>query len=414
MTTFKAEIAKGEKRKDGTYNIKIRITHKRKVRRYATQMYASDKDITRSGKIKNQAILDNADTIIREWRKRMLVLAERADIMEVEEVLKYLTSIPEGVGIPMFPWMERYIERIAQPGTRRNYQTAINVFRRYVGDITFQQLRTSTIKEYVDAYGMDKVASHLVHLRKMYREAMLTYNDDDIVRIPRDPFASIRIVIPSHVADRSTTIDTIRRIASIPSEQSESSVRNMARDMFLLSFMLMGTNLADLYEAETPKDGVLTYQRAKTKGKREDRAYISINILPQAQEIINRHKGKGKMLNLSARYTRRAIAQDCVQQGMKRIKQYLIEEYRSNEGTKGMSDEAIAQELHIENLTFYSARHSWATIGRNDLNIDKWTIHEGLNHVDATTRITDIYLKKDFTRINEANRLVVEHVFGKK
>jgi hypothetical protein len=39
-------------------------------------------------------------------------------------------------------------------------------------------------------------------------------------------------------------------------------------------------------------------------------------------------------------------------------------------------------------------------------------VHEGLNHVDNATKITDIYIKKDFARINEANKKVIEYVFG--
>ena len=410
MTTFKAEISHGEKRKDGTWNVKIRITHKRKVRRYSTQMYATDKDVTRGGKLKNQIIIDNTEATIREWRGRLNTLGSRADMMDVDDIVRYLTSPPEGEGIPMFPWMEAWAERLPQPGTRRNYHTAINAFRKFLGmDITFQQLRTSTLRQFTESKGMDKAAPQLIHLRKMFREAMATYNDDDVVRIPRDPFLSLRIVVPQYKADRSTTMDTIRRIAGIPDEDSFCSLRNMARDMFLLSFMLMGTNLADLYDAEPPIDGVLTYQRMKTKGKRIDNAEIAINIHPLAQAIINRHKGKEKMLNLGTRYISRKIAQDCIQRGMHIIKDYLIDNYKQEHPT--MSDAEIVKVMRLQDFSFYSARHSWATIARNDLRIDKWTIHEGLNHVDSATKITDVYIKRDFTRINEANFQMIEYVF---
>jgi hypothetical protein len=43
------------------------------------------------------------------------------------------------------------------------------------------------------------------------------------------------------------------------------------------------------------------------------------------------------------------------------------------------------------------------------------TIHEALNHAsDANMKITDVYVKKDFTRIWEANRKVLDYVFKKK
>jgi integrase len=76
------------------------------------------------------------------------------------------------------------------------------------------------------------------------------------------------------------------------------------------------------------------------------------------------------------------------------------------------------KEIHQVDLgyfIFYSARHSWATIARNDLSIDKYTIHEALNHSDSEMSITDGYIRKDFSNINIANRKVIDYVlYGKK
>lgn len=414
MTTFKAEISKGERRKDGTWNIKIRITHKRKVRRYSTQMYASANDLTRGGKIKNQPIIDQTDTIIKEWRTRLYSLGSRADMMQVDEVMQFLSSPPEGEGIPMWQWMDAYAEKIPKKSTRGNYLWAIRSLRNYIGmDISFQQLKARTLINYINEYGMDKVAVHLLYLRKMYRAAMCQYNDDDVVRIPSDPFARLQIIVPSTTSDRSVPLDIIRKIYSMPDEPYIVSTRNLAKDMFLLSFMLMGTNLADLYTAEEPHEGMLIYERQKTRDQRADRAEIHIKVHPLAQEIINRNKGKSLMLDLGERFASRKNAHTSINLGIKKMKRYLAEQYRKETGTT-LSDDAVEKKLGIGNLTFYSARHSWASIARNDLGIDKWTVHEGLNHVDSATKITDVYIKKDYTRINEANYRVIEYVFAKK
>lgn len=76
-------------------------------------------------------------------------------------------------------------------------------------------------------------------------------------------------------------------------------------------------------------------------------------------------------------------------------------------------DKALAQDKTLadylpEHITFYSARHSWATIARSSrLNIDKYTVHEGLNHVDDAMKITDIYIDRDYTNIWNANAKVL-------
>lgn len=61
-----------------------------------------------------------------------------------------------------------------------------------------------------------------------------------------------------------------------------------------------------------------------------------------------------------------------------------------------------------DHFTFYAARHSWATIARSRLlNIDKWTVHEGLNHVDSEMRVTDGYIERDYGNIWDANARIL-------
>lgn len=52
MATFKAEVYAHQKKEDGTYNIKIRVTHNKKKKYLATVWYVTQKDLTRSLKIK--------------------------------------------------------------------------------------------------------------------------------------------------------------------------------------------------------------------------------------------------------------------------------------------------------------------------------------------------------------------------
>ena len=58
----------------------------------------------------------------------------------------------------------------------------------------------------------------------------------------------------------------------------------------------------------------------------------------------------------------------------------------------------------------YISRHSWATIARNDLHVNKYVVHEALNHVDDAMKVTDMYLKKDYSQNDDANRRVITYV----
>ena len=69
MATFKPEVRMDNLRSDNTYSIRIRITHNRKVKRIPTSIYVDKKEVTKSGKIKNQQIIDQLEDIVREYRK---------------------------------------------------------------------------------------------------------------------------------------------------------------------------------------------------------------------------------------------------------------------------------------------------------------------------------------------------------
>ena len=61
-------------------------------------------------------------------------------------------------------------------------------------------------------------------------------------------------------------------------------------------------------------------------------------------------------------------------------------------------------------MEFYATRHSWATIAVNQVGIDKYTVHSALNHLDETMKVTDIYIERNFSKENEANRKVIDYI----
>ena len=68
----------------------------------------------------------------------------------------------------------------------------------------------------------------------------------------------------------------------------------------------------------------------------------------------------------------------------------------------------IGKKLGIDDLEFYAARHSWATIARSAaVGVEKATVHEALNHVEEQMKVTDIYIARDWSVIWDANRKVL-------
>jgi integrase len=58
------------------------------------------------------------------------------------------------------------------------------------------------------------------------------------------------------------------------------------------------------------------------------------------------------------------------------------------------------------------ARHTWATIARNDCRINKDDVALCMGHEDIDNRVTDIYIRYDYSIIDESNRKVLDLVAG--
>ncbi|MDR0830079.1 MAG: hypothetical protein LBN95_08225, partial [Prevotellaceae bacterium] len=77
---------------------------------------------------------------------------------------------------------------------------------------------------------------------------------------------------------------------------------------------------------------------------------------------------------------------------------------------KGLKEVAKACKIERE-LSSYYARHSWATIARNNCHISKSDVDECLNHVDGNNKMADIYIEKVWTMLDNANRKVLDYIF---
>ena len=67
MLTFKAEVLKSKQKSDGTYNVKIRMTYNREVKRLSTNIFVRQEDLTKSFKLKNPKFIQEADAIVRHY-----------------------------------------------------------------------------------------------------------------------------------------------------------------------------------------------------------------------------------------------------------------------------------------------------------------------------------------------------------
>lgn len=392
MATFKALVQ--YKKADGTYNVKIRVTHLQRVHYIATSLFVTDADLTKSKKIKNVRVLEECERLVSTMRSRCNEKATVLSQLSLEEVVALSTS--EGkewrLDFPTFCFEHaRRLREEGRGGTATLYEQAVKRLQKYIGrpaidinEITVERL--SGWYRYLQHEIPATAANYFRLLAHCFAEAKNIYNDEDagIVRIPRSPFGRVRIEKAPRSEKKAVSASVIKALIDYSGKFRDTV------DIFLLSFYLCGVNLADLYEMREPVEGFITYRRKKTRRRSEENSEVKLKLQPEALEIIEKYKGTGGLL---------------LDLGPSVRKLNVKINYRLK---------VLAQTLGLPSLTYYSARHTWATIAVNECGVDKYTVHEALAHSTKGLGITDVYIKRDFTRIDIANRKVIDYVKSQK
>ena len=396
MATFKALIKKGNKRADGTWNVVIRFTHNSKVRFIPTTMYINKKDITASFKIKNANILDRCNDIIKEYRSRLSELSLEFNDIDIDTIVSYIRQKKENKGVSFTDFASRWIKESTIKGIK-NYKTALNALYSFVGrdNILCEEINVKTMKAFENALKDRPRAQSLYPncIKTIFNAAKEYYNDEDndIIRI-KHSLDKYKPVEQNIAEKRALDVETIRRIFALPYDnvrvKGKSSRHDLALDCFRLSFCLMGMNSADLYYADRLEDNTIIYDRMKTKDRRRDKAEIQVKITDYIKPLVEKYKGKERVFNFSERFATMESFNRAINIGLK----------------------DIGKEIGIERLQFYAARHSMATIAVNDVKISKYIVNDMLNHTDQSLKITELYIKKDFSHINNANAKLLDYV----
>jgi hypothetical protein len=392
MATIKYEL--GKPKKDGSRAVFVLVTHRSARKRIPTGIDVSAEETSTSRKtkevrIKSPSKLHKIEDLIKRYEDRLfdLNLGLTGQQVDVEYIVSHITSKRKSE-LDFFEFADSWMRKTDIKG-KANYQTMLNSLEHFVGieKLPFSSITYQFLEGYcISLKGKERAQSmYLGAIRHLYMEARMYYNTDDETIITGNPFERFKVPRQQQKGGRAVDVETMIRIFTF---EGGTRRAQQARDCAFLSFCLIGMNSADLYNAKIIKDGVLIYERTKTKDRRSDNAHIEVSVLPVIKPLLKKYKGETHLFNFYQHYT-----------NIKNFNKHL------NLGLKQICDA-----LHIDKVQFYQFRHAWATIARNDLGIDKGTVNDALNHIDDSMRVTDIYIKKDFRQINKANKKVVEYV----
>lgn len=394
MPTFKAKIR--NRRANGFHPVYILCTHHGKPAYIRTDLVVQDSGVNENGDVIGSHVLLRTSALICAYYDKLQ--GKQTDNLTVKEIVDMVTGSGEE-HIPFASFAEAYIRKLSERGVKRadNYRYALNSFLSFAGkpDIAFSEVTSKLLRQWVDSLAHTKRAKSMYPtlLKAIFNAGMDEYNDYDrgVVRVANRPFDLLKIPSGDTPEKRSVSVEQLRAFFAFSPKSGQAQY---AQDVARVSFCLAGMNVADLYEL-TPDNlqwDKLCYHRAKTKGKRSDKAYMEVSIPTQAMEALARlteGARDGYLLNLSARYYDRHSCTSYISRGIAKL----------------------CKEAGLPPMTSYALRHSWATIARNEVGASEEDVAFALNHISAH-KVTDRYIRKDYARVDKLNAEVVGLVLG--
>lgn len=396
MATISIEY--GKIKSDGSCSVMLRIRSAKTEKRLniGVTLEKAEYKIYPDGrrKITNDNKYFLVQDLLSDYTKKFNAFIQKMVGYEItaEEIYSFLTKKSESDVKMMnfFDYADKWLAHSDIKG-KKNYVCMLNDLARYNNgnrtlpfayiDFSFLSGYSMSLKDRPRAQSL-----YLGELRHIYKQACLEYNTE--TEIVLSPMLFDRFKVPKQrmVGQRALDVDTIRKFFAY---EPKSKRQMIAKDACMLSVCLMGTNSVDLYNATYYKGGIFAYERTKTRDRRNDRAHIEIAVHEKVKPLFTKYKGGGRhVFDFSERYGKAEDFNRAINIGLKEI----------------------AKEIGEGRLQFYQFRHSVATIARNELHYAKSDIDEMLNHV-GDNRIADIYIKKDYSVINEINRQVIDYIF---
>ncbi len=292
--------------------------------------------------------------------------------------------------ITLFSYMEKMIGKLLRQGQHRTsetYQATLSSFRKFREDVDvcFDDIDSEMLISYeyhlrTKELAPNTISFYMKRLRAVYNNAV-----EDGYAENKNPFKKV-FTSSEKTVKRAIPLKFVRKLKDM--DLSYSASKSFARDMFLFSFYTRGMSFVDMayLQKKNLKDCVLTYRRKKTG------QLLSIHWEDCMLKIVEQYSSLNSPFLLS-------IIKDPA--GNTR-KQYHNALALINHNLK-----AIGRDLGLTlPLTMYVARHSWASIARDE-GIPLSVISEGMGHDSEST--TQIYLASLKTQvIDKANKKILK------
>ncbi len=403
MATFRITVQK--QRTDGYWPVYIRVIHHRDCAFMKTDKMVDNKGIVKSTKeVKDPFVRKACDLLIIDYIERL----NKVDTTTwtAKDIVKFLK---EGTSDICFSdYARQYQTKMIQEGHARNartYELAYQNMEVYAGTnkVMFSHMTSGFINGWIKSLSKTARAKeqYPVCVRQIYKQALLDYNDYDtgLMRIPTNPWLKVKIPKSDTPQHRAITMEECRAFfsAQLPESDRKFPLSELGRDVAMMILCLAGINTVDIFylEKKNYHDGIICYERRKTRAARSDNAYFEIRVPNIIHDIIEKYLDKTDSPYLFNFH--------------QRLSSYDSFNANVNIGIRQICEKVLGIE-HGKGYSGYTFRHTWATVAQNECGASLAEVDFGLNHAHKT-KLARTYVKIDFTPAWILNEKVVEKIF---
>ena len=392
MANLKAVVRKDYIKQDLKVNIKIRISHDGKVRYIKTPWSIEPRFMDITGQVNarclGQAKLNKAIyLLLAEYNGILDEIGKDIIYMDINTITSKLRRQQGTKGVISY-----FNQRVVTLESEKRYNTAdmysgtakkLKDFAKK-DEIQFKEINIDFLNRFEiwlkeKGKKINSIKAYFNSLRSIFNHAI----DNEVIKQDLYPFRKFKVK-GEQTRKRNLKAKDIKILLSL----ELTPVRQQALDLFMLSFYLLGMNFKDMLflTSQNITNDRINYVRSKTKEKKPDE--MSVKLVPEALAIINKYKGEKYLLKFLD-----------------------SSKYRKPESTIIIGTNAQLKKICLQAgldipISTYYARHTVATLAYK-LNIQESTISEILGH-SSQNKMTNIYIERDTTKIDAAQRLIID------
>ncbi|MDX2303326.1 MAG: site-specific integrase [Microscillaceae bacterium] len=378
------------RKQDGTYAIKLRITHNREQKYYPLNIHLTPEDWKKAQSKNPRNQFKELQIYFNKIEQKALEVIRTLDSFSFSSFEKKFIKKTVSQSTDVLSHLKyhiQYLKEEGQIGNSENYKCTMNSITKFIQNNGRKKLNFSDITpEWLSVYekwmlengkSITTISMYLRSLRAIFNKAL----DEGIIARDIYPFSKRKYQIPAgRNVKKAIPLATIKQIVNY---MPETPAEEKARDLWLFSYLCNGANVKDLARLQYKNIDAhkITFIRAKTeRTSKKNLKPIVVMLIPEIKAIIEKWGTQPK------------DSDNFVFDILEHADTPLMEHRKIHQATKTINKymKRIGIKLGIETkLTTYTARHSFATVlKRSGASIE--FISESLGHKDLRT--TENYL----------------------